>query len=144
MSDEVSRNVPRRARPALRSFSCAMVICTCCQKRSRRMRSSIILPTSRQRSTGSIERGSANHLEASIEKSGSRAVRMMRRESLGFQHEQNDVALSSYSREPRARAPVRGRSAEKTPSRIQGTPGSDRSRASRHRVKRPHKKSQVL
>jgi DNA-directed RNA polymerase sigma subunit (sigma70/sigma32) len=63
------------------------------------MRSSIILPTSRQRSTGSIERGSANHLEASIEKSGSRAVRMMRRESLGFQHEQNDVALSSYSRE---------------------------------------------
>ena len=54
----------------------------------------------------------------------------------------NDVALNSYLQElgcdPRARAPVRGRSAAKTPSRLQD-PGSDRNRASRRRVKRHRK-----
>jgi hypothetical protein len=58
------------------------------RKRSRQMRGSISLPTSRQRSTESIERGSANHLAGSIEKSGIRAAANDARESLGFQHEQ--------------------------------------------------------
>jgi hypothetical protein len=52
------------------------------------MRGSIGLPTSRQRSTESIERGSANHLAGSIEKSGIRAAANDARESSGFQHEQ--------------------------------------------------------
>jgi hypothetical protein len=52
------------------------------------MHGSIGLPTSRQRSTESIERGSANHLAGSIEKSGIRAAANDARESLGFQHEQ--------------------------------------------------------
>jgi hypothetical protein len=69
------------------------------------MRGSISLPTSRQRSTESIQRGSANHLACSIEKSGIRAAANDARESLGFQHEQNDVALNSYLRElPRVRS----------------------------------------
>jgi hypothetical protein len=63
------------------------------------MRGSIGLPTFRQRSTGSIERGSANNLAASIEKPGIRAVRMMRRESLGFQHEQKRRRVEQLLRE---------------------------------------------
>jgi hypothetical protein len=52
------------------------------------MRGSISLPTSRQRSTESTERGSANHLAGSIEKSGIPPAANDARESLGFQHEQ--------------------------------------------------------
>jgi hypothetical protein len=73
------------------------------------MRGSISLPTSRQRSTESIERGSANHLAGSIEKSGIRAAANDARESLGFQHEQKRRRAVQVLRE---------------------LPGSDRNRAS--------------